>query len=74
MKRFAAPEIFNTDQGSPFTSEAFTGVLREHCITISMDGKDRWLDNVFVEWLWRSLKYEDVYLQAYRPPPSCGLD
>jgi putative transposase len=60
-----APEIFNTDQGAQFTSEAFTGVLKEHNVTISMDGKGRWLDNVFVERLWRSLKYEEVYLKAY---------
>ena len=59
------PAIFNTDQGSQFTSEAFTGVLREHDIRISMDGKGRWVDNVFVERLWRSLKYEEVYLKAY---------
>ena len=57
--------IFNTDQGSQFTSEAFTGVLKEHGIRISMDGKGRWMDNVFVERLWRSLKYEEVYLKAY---------
>lgn len=60
-----APEIFNTDQGAQFTSEAFTGVLNEHDVTISMDGKGRWLDNVFIERLWRSLKYEEVYLKAY---------
>ena len=62
---YGAPEIFNTDQGAQFTSEAFTGVLKEHGVTISMDGKGRWLDNVFVERLWRSLKYEEVYLKAY---------
>lgn len=60
-----APEIFNTDQGSQFTSEAFTGVLKAHGIQISMDGKGRWMDNVYVERLWRSLKYEEVYLKAY---------
>ena len=59
------PEIFNTDQGSQFTSEAFTGRLKEEGIQISMDGKGRWADNVFVERLWRSLKYEHVYLHAY---------
>jgi putative transposase len=59
------PEIFNTDQGAQFTSEAFTGVLKEHDIRISMDGKGRWIDNVMVERLWRSLKYEEVYLKAY---------
>lgn len=59
------PEIFNTDQGSQFTSEAFTSVLLEHKIKISMDGKGRCIDNIFVERLWRSLKYEEVYLQSY---------
>jgi len=60
-----APEIFNTDQGSQFTSEEFTGVLKSNGIAISMDGKGRWVDNVFVERLWRSVKYEEVYLHAY---------
>jgi putative transposase len=59
------PEIFNTDQGSQFTSEAFTGRLKENGISISMDGKGRWRDNVFVERIWRSIKYEEVYLHAY---------
>ena len=68
VQRFGTPEIFNTDQGSQFTSEAFTGVLRGHGIDISMDGKGRWVDNVFVERLWRSVKYEDVYLRAYETP------
>ena len=63
--RFGVPEIFNTDQGSQFTSEAFTGVLSAHGISISMDGKGRWQDNVFVERLWRSVKYEEIYLKAY---------
>ncbi len=62
---YGAPEIFNTDQGSQFTSMAFTDVLKNHDIKISMDGKGRWMDNVFVERLWRSLKYEEVYLKAY---------
>ncbi len=62
---YGAPEIFNTDQGSQFTSEDFTDVLKDHKIKISMDGKGRWIDNVFVERLWRSLKYEEVYLKAY---------
>ena len=66
--RFEAPEIFNTDQGSQFTSEAFTDVLKNHPIAISMDGKGRWVDNVFIERLWRSVKYEDVYLRAYETP------
>ena len=65
LRRFGAPEIFNTDQGAQFTAEAFTGVLKDHGIAISMDGKGRWVDNVFVERLWRSVKYEDVYLHAY---------
>ena len=67
MKRslVMAYRIFNTDQGSQFTSEAFTSRLRAHCIQISMDGKGRWIDNVFVERLWRSVKYEEVHLKAY---------
>ena len=63
--RFGRPEIFNTDQGSQFTAEAFTDVLKAHDVAISMDGKGRWVDNVFVERLWRSVKYEDIYLHAY---------
>ncbi len=59
------PEIFNTDQGSQFTSEAFTARLKKEGIRISMDGKGRWRDNVFVERIWRSIKYEEVYLHAY---------
>jgi len=65
LRRYGKPEIFNTDQGAQFTSEAFTGVLKAAEISISMDGKGRWIDNVFVERLWRSLKYEEVYLRAY---------
>jgi putative transposase len=61
---YGVPEIFNTDQGSQFTSCEFTSVLKEHGINISMDGKGRWMDNVFIERLWRSLKYECVYLNA----------
>jgi putative transposase len=68
IQRHGAPEIFNTDQGSQFTSGAFTGVLKRNGIEISMDGKGRWVDNVFVERLWRSVKYEDVYLRAYETP------
>jgi putative transposase len=63
--RFGVPEIFNTDQGSQFTSMAFISVLKAHGIRISMDGKGRWRDNVFVERLWKSIKYEEVYLHAY---------
>jgi len=62
---YGVPDIFNTDQGSQFTSCDFTSVLKEHGINISMDGKGRWMDNVFVERLWRSLKYECVYLNAF---------
>jgi len=60
------PEIFNTDQGSQFTGEAFTGVLKQHGIRISMDGKGSYNDNLFIERLWRSVKYEEVYLKAYQ--------
>ncbi|MER9002003.1 IS3 family transposase, partial [Mesorhizobium australicum] len=65
LARYGKPEIFNTDQGSQFTSDAFTGLLATHEITISMDGKGAWRDNVFVERLCRSVKYEEVYLKAY---------
>ena len=65
LARFGKPGIFNTDQGSQFTSSAFTGVLSSNDIKISMDGKGAWRDNVFVERLWRSIKYEEVYLRAY---------
>ncbi|MDR4468206.1 MAG: IS3 family transposase [Nitrospira sp.] len=65
LSRYGKPEIFNTDQGCQFTSQDFTGLLNEEGIQISMDGTGRWRDNVFVERLWRSLKYEEVYLHAY---------
>jgi putative transposase len=65
ITRSGPPEIFNTDQGCQFTSQEFTGLLKTHDIQISMDGAGRWRDNVFVERLWRSLKYEEVYLYAY---------
>ncbi len=65
LARHGKPEIFNTDQGSQFTGSAFTGLLASHGIAISMDGKGAWRDNVFVERLWRSVKYEEVYLRAY---------
>jgi putative transposase len=65
LARYGKPDVINTDQGSQFTSEAFTGALVGHGITISMDGKGAWRDNVFVERLWRSVKYEEVYLRAY---------
>jgi putative transposase len=64
--RRGRPEIFNTDQGSQFTSEGFTGKLKEHAVSISMDGRGRCLDNVFTERLWRSVKYEEVYLKDYQ--------
>ena len=65
LDRYGAPEIFNTDQGSQFTSDAFTEILKDADIRISMDGKGRWMDNVMIERLWRSLKYECIYLQAF---------
>jgi len=65
LARHGNPEICNTDQGSQFTGAAFTGVLIKNGIAISMDGKGAWRDNVFVERLWRSVKYEEVYLRAY---------
>ena len=70
LGRYGPPEIFNTDQGAQYTSEAFTTVLQAHGVTISMDGKGRWVDNVFVERLWRSVKYEEVYLRAYETPTA----
>jgi len=75
IRLYGKPEIFNTDQGSQFTSEAFTGVLKQHEIKISMDGKGRWMDNVFIERLWRSVKYEDIYLKEYKSVEElrCGL-
>ncbi len=65
IARYGCPEIFNSDQGSQFTAEVFTDTLRSQGITISMDGKGRWMDNVFIERLWKSVKYEDIYLKAY---------
>jgi putative transposase len=65
LAKHGKPDIFNTDQGSQFTGAAFTGVLIKNAIAISMDGKGAWRDNVFVERLWRSVKYEEVYLRAY---------
>jgi putative transposase len=63
--RNGQPEIFNTDQGAQFTSQAFTSLLEQHGVRVSMDGKGRYTDNLFIERLWRSLKYEEVYLKAY---------
>jgi putative transposase len=65
LARFGTPAVFNTDQGSQFTSTAFTDTLAAAGVRISMDGRGRWMDNVFIERLWRSLKYEDVYLKGY---------
>jgi len=70
LERFPAPLIMNTDQGAQFTSEGFTSVLLSHGVKISMDGRGRWLDNVFIERLWRSVKYEEVYLKAYESIPE----
>ena len=65
LERFGQPQIFNTDQGAQFTATAFTEVLLSRGILVSMDGRGRWMDNVFIERVWRSLKYEEVYLHAY---------
>lgn len=65
IRNFGKPEIFNTDQGAQFTSSAFTDILKHNNILISMDGKGRWIDNIFIERFWRSLKYEEVYLYGY---------
>jgi putative transposase len=75
LSRYGKPEIFNTDQGSQFTSSAFTGLLMKNEIRISMDGKGAWRDNVFVERLWRTIKYEEVYLRAYAnvPEARCSI-
>lgn len=70
LERYGAPEIFNTDQGSQFTSEGFTSVLTARGVAISMDGCGRWMDNVFIERLWRSVKYEEVYLKGYESIPE----
>ncbi len=73
LRAYGTPEIFNTDQGCQFTSDAFTGVLNLHGISISMDGRGRALDNIFVERLWRSVKHEDVYLKGYVNMPGLQL-
>ena len=65
LSRFQAPRIFNTDQGAQFTASAWTTALLDRGIAVSMDGKGRWMDNVFIERLWKSVKYEDIYLKAY---------
>jgi len=68
--RRGRPEIFNSDQGSQFTSDRFTGVLKDRGVTISMDGRGRCFDNIFIERLWRSLKYEEIYLNEYKRVPA----
>ncbi len=70
IARYGAPAIFNSDQGCQYTSEAFTGVLKRHGIRISMDGRGRCMDNIFIERLWRSVKYEEVYLKSYATLPE----
>ena len=65
LRRYGRPDIMNTDQGSQFTSDEFIGMLKEYGIAISMDGRGRWMDNVFIERLWKSVKYEDIYLKGY---------
>ncbi|MEZ9292434.1 IS3 family transposase [Vibrio lentus] len=74
LKHYGPPDIFNSDQGSQFTSSEFTQKLTDHGVRISMDGKGRWVDNVFIERLWRSLKYEEVYLKAYTTPRQAELE
>src|SRR5680860_824016 len=74
LARYGAPEIFNTDQGSQFASEGFTGLLQAHGVRISMDGRGRWMDNVFIERLWRSVKYEEVYLKGYETIPEARTE
>jgi putative transposase len=70
LERYGSPEVFNSDQGVQFTSAAFTRVLTASGVRISMDGKGRYLDNIFIERLWRSLKYEDIYIKAYASVPE----
>ncbi len=74
LERYGSPEIFNSDQGSQFTSAEFTQKLLDKKIKISMDGEGRWIDNVFIERLWRSLKYEEVYLKAYSSPKKAEIE
>jgi putative transposase len=70
ISRYGTPEIFNTDQGAQFTDHRFTGVLEKHGIRISMDGRGRCMDNIFIERLWRSVKYEEVYIKGYETLPE----
>ena len=74
LQHYDKPKIFNSDQGSQFTSQPFAQVLLDNKIDISMDGKGRWIDNVFIERLWRSLKYEEVYLKAYQSVSEAELE
>jgi len=71
VMKYGKPEIFNSDQGSQFTSNEFTGKLEKYKIKISMDGKGRAIDNIYIERLWRSLKYEDIYIKEYETVPEC---
>jgi putative transposase len=73
MRAYGVPAIFNTDQGAQFTSPSFTGVLKEAAVRISMDGKNRAIDNIVVERFWRSLKYEEIYLKDYADVNECRL-
>jgi len=70
IEKYGAPDVFNTDQGTQFTSQEFIGILVSNNISISMDGRGRCLDNIFVERLWRSVKYENVYLKGYQTIPE----
>ena len=74
LLKYGAPEIFNTDQGCQFTSEAFTSVLKTWNVKISMDGKGRFKDNIFIERLWRTLKYERIYLKSYETGTELSRD
>jgi putative transposase len=65
IMKYGTPDILNTDQGSQFTSDSFTGILKTHGIKISMDGNGRWRDNIFIERLWKTVRYEEIYLKAY---------
>jgi putative transposase len=73
LARYGTPEIFNTDQGSQFTDDDFTAPLLARGVRVSMDGKGRWIDNVFIERVWRSVKYEDIYLHAYATPREVAM-
>jgi len=70
LRKHQTPEIFNTDQGAQYTSKAFTGTLKNHGVQISMDGKGRCMDNIFIERLWRSVKYEKIFLEEFETVPE----